>query len=106
MPYGPEKITASKAIDSILEVIKDELLKNDAFSNQSMAYYGLELSYKIDVKLHARQMTERGISGETSIGETTDPTPVKVSRKGRQVAGRKLTVKAGEHTRDREGVAV
>lgn len=106
MTYGPEKITAAKAVDSILEVIKDDLLKQDAFSNQSMAYYGIELSYKIDLKLHARKETPLSVEGGHDIGEKSDASPKKISVKGKRVAGRKLKVEPGEHTRDREGVAV
>jgi len=71
-----------------------------------MAYYGIELSYKIDLKLHARKETPLSISGANHIGEKSDRRPKEIKIKGKRTAGRKLKVEPGEHTRDREGVAV
>ena len=71
-----------------------------------MAYYGIELSYKIDLKLHARKETPLSVEGSNHIGEKSDPAPKKITVKGKRTAGRKLKVAPGEHTRDREGVAV
>jgi hypothetical protein len=106
MTYGLEKIIAPKMVDSILEVIKDELMRQDAFSNTSMAYYGIELSFKIDMRLHARKETHVVVEAESGIGAKTEKEPEKISIKGKRVAGKKIVVNPGEHTRDRAGVDV
>jgi hypothetical protein len=105
--YGPEKIAAEKCVESITEVIKEHLFKTDAFNNTSLAYYGMELSYKLEIKLHSRgENTVKAIKDGVQLGVKTDDNPKAMRIKGECVAGRRLTVKPGEHTREREGVEV
>ena len=107
MTYGPEKIPAPKVVDSIVEVIKHELMRQDCFSNTSLAYYGVELDFTIKLALHARKESHVEIAKEAQLmGRITDPEPEEVKVKGKRVAGRKLHVEPGEHTRKREGTAV
>lgn len=104
--YGPEKIPANTVLKSICEVITDELRKQDAFANVSMAYYGVELDYKITLKLHARKDSELEVEKSAEIGVKTDEEPEVVKIKGKRIAGKKVTVDDGKHTRPREGTAV
>jgi len=107
MTFGPEKISAPKVLDSILEVIKDELMKQDSFANTSLAYYGIELSFKVDLKLHARKETHVVIEKDAPVlGAKTDDEPKEVTVKGKRVAGRKIENRPGSHLRDREGAEV
>ncbi len=105
MGFGPDKITSENLRKMILAEIEQQLLRSDAFSNPSLAYYGADLSFTGKLKLFTRQMTERTIEAEKGIG-TPQAFLDMVTVRGRRVAGTKLVVETGNHVRDRAGVPV
>lgn len=106
MSFGPQKILAKEMVDSILMLIKDELMKSDSFSNPSLAYYGIELAYTLELKLHARGLNKVTVKKSEVVGARTDQEPRLLKIKNKASAGRKIVVKPGEHIRDRMGVEV
>lgn len=107
MTFGPKKIPGKDVVDAIVERLRDQLMNLDAFSNNSLAYYGVEIAYKVDLKLHSRGLVERGVSSEAVVGQKTDDKPKTIKHRDKASAGRKLKINPGEHTREsREGVEV
>jgi len=87
-------MSSTQAVEGILEAIKAGLLKNDAFSSNSIGYYGIELEYKVNLKLHSRGYAEAEVKGETTVGpegdvaSLTDEKPKVVAVEGKKIAGR------------------
>jgi len=94
MPYGQTKMSSTQAVEGILDAIKSALLKNDAFSSNSIGYYGIELEFKVNLKLHSRGYAEAEVNGTTTVGPEddtaalTDKDPKQVTVEGRKIAGR------------------
>lgn len=57
MGYGPNKYTGAQFIDGILEHLRNQLMKQGEFQNNSLGYFGCEFNYKLEVKLLARGET-------------------------------------------------
>lgn len=106
MTFGMEKITAKEMVDAILAVIKDDLMKSDCFSNPSLAYYGVEIDYTHNIKLHSRGLNKVQVRGSHQLGHKTDEEPRLLKIKNKASAGRKVVVAPGSHVRDRMGVEV
>lgn len=94
MGYGQTKMSSAEAVDGILDAIRKSLLNSDAFSSTSICYFGVELEYTIDLKLHSRGYVETQVKGETLVGPPgepgvkTDENPQVVKVEGRKIAGK------------------
>ena len=76
----PAKLNAHLALDGIVGVIHDHLAKHDAFSSNSLCYYGVSFEYTLNIKLVSRGETELEVHGQTAIGdENTHPLEVQAA---------------------------
>lgn len=66
MAYGPNKYTGKQFIQGILDTISDRIHKQGEFENSSLGYYGIEFTFRIDVKLLARGETNLVIEGASA----------------------------------------
>jgi hypothetical protein len=81
-------MSAGELRDAIGEVIRDVIVdklgKTDAFSNNSLAYLGLEFEWEVKMRFASRQNTDLKVEGN---GRNEWPEIEIVSAKGKHSAG-------------------
>lgn len=85
-----DKIYAQKMKDNILDAIRQELDKFSLLSNTSLAYYGAEIDFKIDLKLYSRGEQKESITRTVVLGATEAPGAVetKITIQGSKTGGK------------------
>ena len=80
----PKRISSAEAVDAICGVVRDRLMRQDAFRRTNNSFLGVNLRYAVKVDLYA--LAESGVefTGEATMGETP---------KG----GRKITIEDSGH---------
>lgn len=70
----PVKVNRATALEFILDEIRAKLSKQDVFTNSSLAYYGLDLDYHIDLIFYSRAPIYQSVNGAKNVVEP-DVTP-------------------------------
>jgi len=67
--YGLPKITRNEAISLILDSMRQKIEALGEFAGDSLAYYGIEINWTLDMTLIARSEREEKVSGSVLVGE-------------------------------------
>ena len=71
-PLKPAKrITAVEAVDAICGVVRDRLMRQDAFRRSNTAYLGIKISYALKVEMFSLGESGLEMTGVADIGEST-----------------------------------
>ena len=66
------KIGALQAHQQIVDHISKQLAACSQFNNNSLAYFGMEISYKIEVTLYSRGKTKLSLAADFPAGQMPD----------------------------------
>ena len=83
-----EKIPSAQVAKLVTDLILEHMMKYSAFSNNSLAYYGVEVDYTLKVTTYSRAEKEETISQKINLGlPQGEPTNMVVQ--GRRTGGKK-----------------